>query len=54
MSAVHLIKHRTLTIGFAWLEPIVDKRASVWWIFALAKIEALKEHELHWSIQWTK
>jgi hypothetical protein len=49
MSAANFVGHRSMTFGSAWVEPIVIKRASVWRVWALAKIEALNDHELHWG-----
>jgi hypothetical protein len=48
ISVPHLVGHRSMTFGSAWVESKEITRASIWRVLALAKAEALKRPEQHW------
>jgi hypothetical protein len=38
-----------MTSGSAWVNPMDIKRASIWEVLALAKVEVVKELQQHWG-----
>jgi hypothetical protein len=44
-----MVGYGSVTFDFTWVESVDLKRPSVRRVLALAKVEALKEHEQHWG-----
>jgi hypothetical protein len=54
MQMPNLVGHESVIFGSAWEEPMAIKRATMWRVSVLAKVEALKAPKNTGDAQWTQ